>query len=107
MGKGFSKQKKQMKKMQQQFTEMQDQIENMEVSGSAGNGLVTVILKGNMEVVDIKIKPECVDTEDIEGLEDLIKEAYKNAFNEIKKSSPDSSSMSLDPSAMMGGGFPF
>ena len=83
MGKGFSKKIKQMREMQSQITAMQDKMTTMEVVGSAGNGLVELTLNGNQELVSIKIKPECVDPEDIEGLEDLIKEAHRQAATKI------------------------
>ncbi len=65
--------------LQQQFSQMQDQIQNSEATGVAGNGLVTIVLSGEHELKQIKIKPECVDPEDVDGLQDLIKAAYKDA----------------------------
>lgn len=84
MGTGFSKKKKQAKMMQEQLSKMQDQIQNVEVVGTAGNGLVSITLSGDNEMKQIKIKPECVDKEDIEGLEDLIKAAYQDALKKIQ-----------------------
>jgi len=88
MGKGFAKQMKQMKQMQQQMSQFQKTLDETEMTGSAGNGLVEVTLKGNLEIMSLKIKPECVDPEDIEGLEDLIKEAYKKAFEKVQSEMP-------------------
>jgi DNA-binding YbaB/EbfC family protein len=88
MGTGFSKKKKQARLMQDQFMQMQDQMKNTTATGTAGNGLVTITLNGENEILNLKIKPECVDPEDVEGLEDLIKEAYKNASAQLKDSSP-------------------
>lgn len=85
MGTGFSKKKKQAKLFQEQMNKMQSQMENIEVTGSAGNGLVTVILTGDYEMKQLKIKPDCVDPEDVEGLEDLIKAAYHEALEKLKK----------------------
>lgn len=85
MGTGFSKRKKEAKALQNQFSQMQGQMEKAEAVGTAGNGLVTVTLNGNLELKQIKIKPECVDPEDIEGLEDLIKAAFKNASDQLTK----------------------
>lgn len=87
MGSGFSKRKKQARDLQQQFMQMQEQVKNIEVVGSAGNGLVTLILTGENELKSIKIKPECVDPEDIEGLEVLIKAAYQDASAKLQKES--------------------
>lgn len=84
MGTGFSKKKKQGKLLQQQMSQMQSQIQNAEATGSAGNGLVTLTINGEYEMKQLKIKPECVDPEDIEGLEDLIKAAYREAIDKLK-----------------------
>lgn len=87
MGTGFAKKKKQAKEMQQQLSKMQSKMENLEVTGTAGNGLVTVVLSGENELKQIKIKPECVDPEDVDGLEDLIKAAYADASKKLRDSS--------------------
>lgn len=87
MGTGFAKKKKQAKAMQDQFSQMQSKLQNVEVTGVAGNGLVSITLTGDNEMKQIKIKPECVDAEDIEGLEDLIKSAYKDASQKLKNDS--------------------
>jgi nucleoid-associated protein EbfC len=83
MGSGFSKKKKQAREMQNQLMEMQTKMKSAEAVGSAGNGLVTITLTSS-EIKQIKIKPECVDPEDIEGLEDLIKAAYKDAATKLE-----------------------
>ncbi len=87
MGTGFSKRKKEAKALQSQFSQLQGQLEQAEAVGTAGNGLVTVTLNGNRELKQLKIKPECVDPEDIEGLEDLIKAAFKDATDKLNKKS--------------------
>lgn len=87
MGTGFAKKKKQAREMQEQFGKMQNELKNIEVTGSAGNGLVTVTLGGEHEMKQIKIKPDCVDPEDIEGLQDLIKSAYNDAAKSLEKES--------------------
>lgn len=89
MGTGFSKKKKQAKMFQEQFSKMQSQLQKTEVMGSAGNGLVTITLTGDHEMKQIKIKPDCVDPEDVEGLEDLIKAAYRDALAKLNAQSPD------------------
>ncbi|MCE5318070.1 MAG: YbaB/EbfC family nucleoid-associated protein [Parachlamydia sp.] len=84
MGTGFSKKKKQAKLLQDQLSRMQTQMNQIEVVGTAGNGLVTLTLNGDNELKQLKIKPDCVDPEDIEGLEDLIKSAYGDALKKLK-----------------------
>ena len=88
MGTGFSKKKKEAKLLQEQFAKMQTQMKEAEGVGSAGNGLVTITLDGDHQIKSIKIKPECVDPEDIEGLEDLIKAAFKDASEKLKSQTP-------------------
>lgn len=88
MGTGFSRKKKEAKLMQQQFSQIQDKMGSVEVTGAAGNGLVTITLMGNGEMKSIKIKPECVDKEDLEGLEILIKAAHSDAQKKLKENSP-------------------
>lgn len=90
MGSGFSKMKKQAKQFQDQIAKMQEEMQNMEVVGSAGNNLVQVTLSGEKELKKITINPECVDTEDIEGLQDLIIVAFNDAASKIQDNSPNS-----------------
>lgn len=99
MGSGFSKRKKQAKMMQEEFMKMQEKLKDIEVLGSSGNGLVAISMNGDGDVTKIKINPECVDPDDIEGLEDLIKAAFDDAQKKLKKETPDIS-------GMMGGGLP-
>jgi nucleoid-associated protein EbfC len=89
MGTGFAKKKKQAKLFQEQFSKIQDQMKTTEVEGQAGGGLVTIKLSGENQLLSIKIKPECVDPTDVEGLEDLIKIAHDNAFNKLKSQFPE------------------
>lgn len=88
MGSGFSKKKKQAKMLQEQFSKLQTELQNQEVVGSSGNGLVTVTMTGDGDLKQIKIKPDCVDPEDVEGLEDLIKAAFQDAAEKAKAQSP-------------------
>lgn len=87
MGSGFAKKKKEAKLFQQKFQEMQDKMKQESVVGTAGNGLVTITLNGEHEVTHLKIKPECVDPEDVEGLEDLLRAAFNEASKKLEKSS--------------------
>lgn len=102
MGSGYAKRKKEAKLLQQKFEQMQEKLKEEKATGTAGNGLVTVTLNGEYEMLSIQIKPECVDPDDIEGLEDLIRAAYNQAAEKISKSS---SSMPGMPPGF--GGMPF
>lgn len=90
MGSGFSKMKKQARLFEQQYEKVREQMQNVEVTGSAGNGLVTIVLNGEKEMKEIRIKPECVDPKDVEGLQDLIKAAYMEAFAKASEQSESS-----------------
>jgi DNA-binding YbaB/EbfC family protein len=83
MGSGYSKMKKQAKLMEQQLEMMRHEMKSKQVTGSSGNGLVTVIMNGEKEVQAVKIKPECVDPQDLEGLQDLIQAACADAYKKI------------------------
>ena len=88
MGSGFSKMKKQARLMQEQFGQMKNKLETTLVEGSAGNGLVTVTLNGAKELKKITIKKECVNPDDIEGLQDLILGAFEDAASKIETQPP-------------------
>lgn len=87
MGSGFSKMKKQAKLMEQQIETMKKELKTKQFEGSSGNGLVTLTLNGDRELTSLKIKPECVDPSDLEGLEDLIKAAHAVAFEKAAQES--------------------
>ncbi|MBS0648205.1 MAG: YbaB/EbfC family nucleoid-associated protein [Verrucomicrobia bacterium] len=87
MGSGFSKLKKQAKQFESQYEKIREEMRALEVTGTAGNGLVTLVLNGEHELKDLKIKPDCVDPNDIEGLQDLIRAAYADAFAKIQAQS--------------------
>ena len=74
---------KQAKKMQEQMAKMQEELEAKIVEASAGGGAITAKVNGRQEVLEIKIKPEVVDPDDVEMLEDLILAVINDA---IKKS---------------------
>jgi nucleoid-associated protein EbfC len=84
MGSGFSKMKKQAKLLQSQFTQIQEELKNKIVESSSGNGLVKIKMNGAKELIEIKIKPECLDKEDVEGLEDLIIAAHNLALEKVE-----------------------
>jgi len=84
MGTGFSKKKKEARAMQEQFSKLQSDLLKSEAVGEAANGLVTLTLTGEGDMKDLKIKPECVDPEDVEGLQLLIKAAHADAQRKLK-----------------------
>lgn len=97
MGSSFSKMKKQAKALQEQFSKMQDDLKNIEEIGSSGSGLVQITLDGEKTMKNITIKPECVDPEDVEALQDLIQAAYQEACEKIdEKASASQGAMGLN-----------
>ena len=71
---------KQAQKMQEQMEQIQAEVEEKTVEAVAGGGMVTVVATGKKEITEIKIKPEVVDPEDIETLEDLVMVAVNDAI---------------------------
>ena len=71
--------KKQARQLEEQLTKMQGDLKQKRVVGKAGGGLVEVTLDGERSVKDILIKRECVDPNDLEGLQDLIIGAFEDA----------------------------
>jgi len=59
---------------------MQEEMENKTWSATAGGGMVTAIVNGKHEVVDLKINPEAVDPDDVEMLQDMIIAAVNEAM---------------------------
>ena len=81
--KGFGNMMKQIKLMQQKMQKIQEELAERKVEGSAGGGMVTAIVNGKQELLEIKIDKEVVDPEDVEMLQDLIVAAVNQA---LKKS---------------------
>lgn len=76
---------KQVQKMQKQMEQMQEELEQREVEASAGGGAITVKVNGKKEILDIKLKPEIVDPDDIEMLQDLIIAATNEALRSAEE----------------------
>lgn len=75
---------RQAKKMQQQVSEMQDELNKKSFEGSSGGGAVKVTVSGAREFLSIKIDPEVVDPKDVEMLEDLVGAAVKEALKQAE-----------------------
>ncbi len=71
---------KQVKKMQEQMMKAQEELGNKTVEGSAGGGVITVTVNGHKKLTDIVIKPEAVDPDDVEMLQDLVLAAVNDAM---------------------------
>lgn len=82
-GGGMQKQLQQMQAMQRKMEMLQAEIEEKEVTTTAGGGAVTVTVSGKKEVTKLELKPEVVDPEDIEMLQDLIIVAVNEGIRQI------------------------
>ncbi|TMW69922.1 YbaB/EbfC family nucleoid-associated protein [Alteribacter natronophilus] len=74
---------KQMQKMQKEMTKAQEQLKEETVEATAGGGMVTVVVTGEKRVVDIQIKEEVVDPDDVEMLQDLVLAATNEALTQV------------------------
>ncbi|MBU3093907.1 YbaB/EbfC family nucleoid-associated protein [Clostridium sp. CM028] len=88
MGGNMNSLMKQAQKFQKQMEDMQKDLGDKKFESSVGGGAVTAIANGKRQLVEVKIKPEVVDPDDIEMLEDLI----MSACNEALKKAEDESS---------------
>lgn len=85
MGMGnMQKMMKQVQKMQADMARMQEELASKEIEASAG-GMVTVVANGKQELMSIRIKPEAVDPEDVEMLEDLMLAAVNEALRKSQE----------------------
>ncbi|GIQ71322.1 nucleoid-associated protein [Xylanibacillus composti] len=73
---------KQVKKMQEQMLKAQEELGNKTVEGSAGGGVVTAVANGHKKLISVTIKPEAVDPDDVEMLQDLVLTAVNDALNQ-------------------------
>lgn len=74
---------KQAQKMQADMQKAQEELESKEIEASVGGGAVLVRVNGKKELVDIQIKPEVVDPDDVEMLQDLVISAVNQAIRDI------------------------
>lgn len=73
---------KQAQQMQAKMTTLQKELDAKEFSASTGGGMVKVTVNGKQELLSLSINKECVDPNDVELLEDLVKSALNQAMKE-------------------------
>lgn len=88
---------KQAQAMQSKMAEMQEKLETLEITGSAGAGLISVTLSGKGEMRNVKIDPSLVKPDEAEILEDLIAAAHNDAKSKLEER------VQQETSSMMGG----
>ena len=71
---------KQAQKMQQDMLRMQEEMENKTYSATAGGGMVTAEVNGKHELLNLSIKEEAVDPDDVDMLQDMIIAAVNEAM---------------------------
>ena len=98
---------KQAQKMQRQMEEATKELEEKEVSASAGGGAVEVTVSGKREVTGVKLSEEVVDPDDIEMLEDLIVAATNEALRKVEEETTAVMSKLTGGLGGLGGGLPF
>ena len=78
---------RQAQKLQEQMAKAQEELDEREYSAQAGGGMVSVTVSGKRELKHLEIKPECVDPEDVEMLEDMLLAAINEAMRKIDEDS--------------------
>ena len=76
---------KQAQQMQRRMGELQEELANKQVEASSGGGMVTAVVSGKQQLLEIKIEPTAVDPDDIEMLEDLVTAAVNEAIKQSQK----------------------
>ena len=76
---------RQVQQMQQEMEKAQEQLKHESVEASAGGGMVTVKVSGELEVLELRIEPEAVDPEDVELLQDMVQAAVNEALRSAQE----------------------
>ena len=76
----YNKMMKQVQEMQAKMAKAQEELAVETVEASAGGGMITVVATGALEIKEVRIKPEAVDPDDIEMLQDLVVAATNEAL---------------------------
>ena len=78
---------KQAQKMQEDIQAVQDRLEEEEFTETAGGGMVELTMTGGRELKEVKLNPEIVDKDDIEGLQDMIVAGVNAIIHKIDEES--------------------
>lgn len=80
---------RQAQKMQEEMMKAKNELEQKEFFSSVGGGMVEVVMTGDKSLKSIKIKPEVVDPDDVEMLEDLVVSAVNDVIGQINRAEKD------------------
>ena len=100
----MQKQLAQVQAMQARMQQVQEEIEAKVVETSAGGGAVSVKINGKKELVEVLLKPEVVDPDDIEMLQDLVVAAVNEALKAATEKSQSQMSAVTGGMGGLGGG---
>jgi nucleoid-associated protein EbfC len=75
----------QVQKMQAEMVKAQEELKNEVVEASAGGGMVTVKISGELELIELRIDPEAVDPEDVDMLQDMVQAAVNEAIRSAQE----------------------
>jgi nucleoid-associated protein EbfC len=76
---------RQVQQMQAQMAKAQEELKTAVVEASAGGGMVTVKMSGELQLLELKIDPEAVDPEDLELLQDMVLAAVNEAIRSAQE----------------------
>jgi len=76
---------RQVQQMQAEMEKAQESLKHETVEASAGGGMVTVKVSGELQVLELKIDPEAVDPEDVELLQDMVQAAVNEAVRSAQE----------------------
>ena len=74
---------KKVQKMQAEMLKMQEELKTRTVETTVGGGALTIVANGKKEIESIKIKPEAIDPDDVEMLQDMIVSGVNEALRKI------------------------
>lgn len=94
----------QAQRMQEQFLSAQQNLADLEVTGTAGGGLVSATVDGTGELVSLEIDPSVVDPEDVETLADLIVAAVRDGHAQVQRIAADQMGSLGSAFGALGGG---
>ncbi len=76
---------KQVQKMQADMAKAQEDLKNETVTASTGGGMVTVVVTGDLVVKDLQIKPEAIDPDDPDLLQDMVLAAVNQGLTQAQE----------------------
>ena len=92
---------RQAQKMQEQMEKAQEELDAKEYEASAGGGMVSCKINGKRELLSLSIKPEAVDPEDVDMLQDMVIAAVNEALRQ-EKTAREAAMSAMAPRGMGG-----